>query len=230
MPTALSILAAALVAYIAGSIPWAVIVVRLFWGQDIRTLGSGNTGATNVLRVFGTVPGVSVLLLDAAKGALGVWLAFLLTPAAWAEGTLVTPTYQQDWFMVLGAMGAIAGHSFSPFIGFRGGKGVATAAGAIVVLAPKVIPVMLVIFLVVVAIWKYVSLGSVVIAALFPGVSWLLYPDRYALLAFSVVAAVLVIWRHRSNIGRIRRGEESKITFRRRMWDELKARYHDRSV
>lgn len=223
MPPALSILAAALAAYISGSIPWAVIVVKVFWGQDIRSLGSGNTGATNVLRVFGTAPGVAVLLLDAAKGALGVWLALLLAPEVWgATG--------RDWFMVLGAMAAIAGHSFSPFIGFRGGKGVATAAGAIVVLAPKVIPVMLVIFLVVVAIWKYVSLGSVVIAAFFPGVSWLLYPDRYALIAFSVVAAVLVIWRHRSNIGRIRRGEESKITFRRRMWDELKARYHDRSV
>lgn len=223
MHPALSIPAAALVAYLAGSIPFAMIVVWLFWHQDIRTLGSGNTGATNVLRVFGTAPGVSVLLLDAAKGALGVLLALLLVPEAWGASG-------RDWFMVLGAMAAIAGHSFSPFIGFRGGKGVATAAGAIVVLAPKVVPVMLVIFLVVVAIWKYVSLGSVVIASLFPGVSFVLYPDRHALLAFSVVAAALVIWRHRSNIGRIRRGVESKITFRRRMWDELKARYHDRSV
>lgn len=223
MPPALAIPAAVVAAYLAGSIPFAVIVVRMFWKQDIRTLGSGNTGATNVLRVFGTVPGVSVLLLDAAKGALGVWLALLLAPDAWGA-------HGRDWFGVLGAMAAIGGHSFSPFIGFRGGKGVATAAGAIVMLAPKTVPVMLVIFIVVVAIWKYVSLGSIVIAALFPGVCFALYPSRPALWAFAVVAASLVIWRHRSNIGRVRRGEESKITFRRRMWDELKVRYHDRSV
>lgn len=224
MSPALAVLLAALAAYIAGSIPWAVIVVRVCWGQDICKLGSGNTGATNVLRVFGTVPGVAVLLLDAAKGALGVWFALLLAPAVWGDAG-------RDWFMMLGALGAIAGHSFSPFIGFKGGKGVATAAGAIMMLAPRVIPVMLVIFIVVVALWRYVSLGSIVIAALFPGVSWLLYPERYALLLFSVLAAALVIWRHRSNIGRIRRGEESKISFRTRLWDEIKQRrHHDRSV
>lgn len=221
MEYALRILGAAVAAYLVGSIPWAVIVVKIFWKQDIRTLGSGNTGATNVLRVFGTAPGLAVLFLDALKGAVGVWLALMFVPAEWSSGA--------DWFSVLGAMAAVAGHSFSPFIGFRGGKGVATAAGAIISVAPKVAPVMVVIFVVVVAIWKYVSLGSIVIAALFPGVSWLLYPDRYALLLFSVITAVLVIWRHRSNIGRIRRGEESRITFRRRTWDELKHHQSDRS-
>jgi len=221
MEYALRILGAAVAAYLVGSIPWAVIVVKVFWKQDIRTLGSGNTGATNVLRVFGTAPGLAVLFLDALKGAVGVWLALMFVPAEWSSGA--------DWFSVLGAMAAVAGHSFSPFIGFRGGKGVATAAGAIISVAPKVAPVMVVIFVVVVAIWKYVSLGSIVIAALFPGVSWLLYPDRYALLLFSVITAVLVIWRHRSNIGRITRGEESRITFRRRTWDELKHRQSDRS-
>lgn len=222
MEPALRIAGAALAAYLVGSIPWAVIVVKIFWKQDIRTLGSGNTGATNVLRVFGTAPGLAVLFLDALKGAVGVWLALLFVPAEWAVAG-------KDWFSVLGAMAAVAGHSFSPFIGFRGGKGVATAAGAIVSVAPKVAPVMVIIFVVVVAIWKYVSLGSIVIAALFPGVSWLLYPDRYALLLFSIVVAALVIWRHRSNIGRIRRGEESRITFRRRTWDELKQRQNDGS-
>jgi glycerol-3-phosphate acyltransferase PlsY len=91
-------------------------------------------------------------------------------------------------------------------------------------LAPRVAPVMVILFVIVVAIWKHVSLGSIVIAALFPGVSWALYPDRHALVIFAFATAVLVIWRHRSNIGRIRRGEESKITFRRRTWDELKHR------
>lgn len=220
---ALRILGAALSAYAVGSIPWAVIVVRIFWQQDIRTLGSGNTGATNVLRVFGTAPGLAVMVLDATKGVLGVWLATLFVPAGWGDAGL-------DWFMVLGAIAAIAGHSFSPFIGFAGGKGVATAAGAILMLAPRVMPIMAVLFVVVVAVWKHVSLGSITIAALFPGVSWWLYPDRHALLAFAVLTSALVIWRHRSNIGRIRRGEESKITFRRRVWDDLKSHNHDGSV
>ena len=221
MEYVLRIVGAAIAPYLVGSIPWAVIVVKVFWKQDIRTLGSGNTGATNVLRVFGTAPGLAVLFLDALKGAVGVWLAVMFVPAEWASGA--------DWFSVLRAMAAVAGHSFSPFIGFRGGKGVATAAGAIISVAPKVAPVMVIIFVIVVAIWKYVSLGSIVIAILFPGVSWLLYPGRYALLLFAIVVAALVIWRHRSNIGRIRRGEEHRITFRRRTWDELKHRQSDGS-
>ncbi len=222
MEPVLRVIGAALAAYLVGSIPWAVIVVKLFWKQDIRTLGSGNTGATNVLRVFGTAPGIAVLVLDAGKGALGVALAMLFVPSAWATGGA-------DWFGVIGALAAVAGHSFSPFIGFHGGKGVATAAGAIIMLAPKVAPVMVVIFVIVVAIWKHVSLGSIVIAALFPGVSWWLYPDRPALLILAFATAALVIWRHRSNIGRMRRGEESKITFRRRTWDEMKHRFEQRS-
>lgn len=217
MEPVVRVIGAALVAYLMGSIPWAVIVVKLFWKQDIRTHGSGNTGATNVLRVFGTAPGLAVLALDAGKGALGVALAMLLVPPGWAADGL-------DWFGVIGALAAIAGHSFSPFIGFRGGKGVATATGAIIMLAPKIAPVMIVVFVLVVAIWKYVSLGSIVVVALFPGVSWLLYPDRRALLLFAFATAVLVIWQHRSNIGRIRRGEESRITFGRRTWDELRHR------
>jgi glycerol-3-phosphate acyltransferase PlsY len=217
MEPPLRILGATAGAYLAGSIPWAVIVVRVFWKQDIRSLGSGNTGATNVLRVFGTAPGIAVLLLDAAKGALGVWIAIALAPAAWGAAG-------QDWFGVLGAMAAIAGHSFSPFIGFTGGKGVATAAGAITMLAPMASAVLFVTFVVVVALWKMVSLGSVVIAVLFPGVSWLLYPDQTALRVFALIAASLVIWRHRGNIRRIAAGEESKITFKRRTWDDLRRR------
>lgn len=223
MTPAVRILAAAVSAYAVGSIPWAVIVVRVFWRQDITRLGSGNTGATNVLRVFGTAPGIAVLALDGMKGALGVWLALSLRPLAWGA-------VGHDWFGVLGAMCAVAGHSFSPFIGFRGGKGVATAAGAIMMLAPRVVPPLVALFVVIVAIWKYVSLGSVIIAAVFPGVCWLLYPDRYALLAFAVLVAVLVIWRHRSNIGRIRRGEEHKVNFRRRTWDEIRSRHQNRGV
>ena len=205
--------AALVAAYVLGSIPFAVIVGKLFWGVDVREHGSGNTGATNVLRVFGPAPGFTVLALDGAKGAAAVLVAALLAPAVFGpEG--------HDWFRMLGAMGAIAGHSFSPFIGFKGGKGVATAAGAIIVMAPRVVPVMIILFLLVTAIGRMVSLGSVVIAACFPVATAVLYPGRYSLLAFSIITAVLVIWRHRSNIGRIIHGEEAKITFRRRLLDE----------
>jgi glycerol-3-phosphate acyltransferase PlsY len=217
MELALRVAGTAVGAFLIGSIPWAFIVVRVFWRQDIRSLGSGNAGATNVLRVFGTAPGLSVLFLDAAKGAAAVYLSTVLVPTAWGAAG-------QDWLGTLGAMAAIAGHSFSPFIGFRGGKGVATAAGAITMLAPNVSAVLFVTFIVVVAVWKMVSLGSVVIAVMFPGVSWLLYRDQTALLVFAVIAAALVIWRHRTNLRRIASGEESKITFKRRMWDEVRSR------
>lgn len=205
--------AAAAAAYVLGSLPFAVIVGKIFWGVDVRELGSGNTGATNVLRVFGPAPGFAVLALDGAKGAAAVYVAALVAPLAFgAEG--------HDWFRIVGALGAIAGHSFSPFIGFRGGKGVATAAGAIAVMAPRVVLVLIGVFFIVTALGRMVSLGSVTIATLFPATTALLYPGRYSLLAFAVVTAALVIWRHRSNIGRIIHGEETKITFRRRLLDE----------
>ncbi|MDY0341541.1 MAG: glycerol-3-phosphate 1-O-acyltransferase PlsY [Coriobacteriia bacterium] len=213
MSEALRILGTVVGAYLIGSIPFAVIVVRLFWKQDIRDFGSGNTGATNVLRVFGTAPGLSVYALDALKGAAGVGLALQLAPESWG----VTG---RDWFVVLGAMAAIAGHTLSPFLGFKGGKGVATASGAVIVAAPRVVAVMVVLFLIVVAISKYVSLGSIVIAVMFPVVCLIAYPGRYALAVFALLAGVFVIWKHRSNLGRIKRGEEHRISFKRRMWDE----------
>ncbi|MHB1135477.1 MAG: glycerol-3-phosphate 1-O-acyltransferase PlsY [Coriobacteriia bacterium] len=216
MSEALRILGTVLGAYLIGSIPFAVIVVRLFWKQDIRDFGSGNTGATNVLRVFGTVPGLSVYALDALKGAAGVWLATLLAPDAWgAVGS--------DWFIVLGSMAAVAGHTFSPFLGFKGGKGVATASGAVIVAAPRVVLPLIVLFIVVVALWKYVSLGSIVVAVAFPVVCLIAYPGRYALALFAVTITAFVIWKHRTNIGRIRRGEEHRINFKRRMWDEMRS-------
>jgi glycerol-3-phosphate acyltransferase PlsY len=212
----LRILGTALGAYLVGSIPFGVLIVRVFWHADIRDFGSGNTGATNVLRVFGTAPGLTVYFLDALKGAAGVWLAMLLvSDGASAAGA--------DALVVLGAMAAIAGHTLSPFLGFRGGKGVATASGAILVAAPRVALVMIVLFLLTVAISRYVSLGSIVIAAALPVVSLIAYPGRYAFAMFAFITGAYVIWKHRSNIGRIRRGEENKITFRRRMWDDMKS-------
>jgi len=215
MEDVLRIAGAVVLPYLLGSIPWAVIVVRVFWHQDIRKLGSGNTGATNVLRVFGAAPGFAVLFLDVLKGALGVLAAAALAPEAFGATGV-------DWFMMIGAFAAIAGHSFSFWIGFSGGKGVATAGGAIIVLATKAVPILLLIFIAAVAISRMVSVGSITAGVAFPIVSWIMYPERMALLVFMLAAMVFVIWRHRGNIGRIMKRTEPTITFKRRMWDEAK--------
>ena len=197
------IVAALVAAYALGGIPFALIISRRH-GIDIREHGSGNTGATNVLRVLGTRAGVTVLILDLLKGTAAVGLASLLHP-------LVLGHDAHDWVMLGAAMLAVIGHTFSPYMGFRGGKGVATAAGTLLPIAPSAWFILLLLFVLVVYISRMVSLGSVFIALLFPMLCLLLYSDRPALVWFSLFAATLVIWRHRTNIVRIIRGEEAKI-------------------
>ncbi len=204
--TVLRIAAPFVVAYLVGGIPWSLIVGKRFYGIDPRLSGSGNLGATNAYRTLGARAAIIVLALDIAKGALAVALAMLLCPP-----TVVGNA--RDWVMIGVAMTAVLGHMYSPYIGFKGGKGVATAAGAIAVVMPLVWPILLLTFLAVVAIWRMVSLGSIVIAVEFPLLVWAFYPDHAAFLVFAVVGATLVIFRHRANIARIYRGEESKISW-----------------
>lgn len=194
---------AAVAGFAFGSIPFAVIVSRVFFRTDVRLHGSGNPGATNVFRTFGPPAGIAVLLLDAAKGAAAV------ATARWLLAGVAERPY--DWGMVAASLAAIAGHSFSPFIGFRGGKGVATAAGAVAVLMPVGFAVLLATFASVLVIGRMVSLGSVTLALEFPVLVLLLYGDRTALVAFGFAAGALVFWRHRSNVRRILRGEEPRI-------------------
>lgn len=194
------------VGYLVGGIPWALIVGRRFYGIDPREHGSGNLGATNVFRVLGFRAGLAVAALDIAKGALAVALAMLVFPAEITGNA-------RDWLLISVAMAAVVGHSFSPYIRFRGGKGVATAAGAIAVMTPMAWPILFVTFVVVAAASRMVSLASIVVAFEFPLLTWLLYGNRPALVVFSVVAAGLVIIRHWSNMGRILRGEENKISW-----------------
>jgi acyl phosphate:glycerol-3-phosphate acyltransferase len=131
----------------------------------------------------------------------------------WAPGEL--GTIGQDWVLIGASFAAVLGHTYSPYLRLAGGKGVATAAGALLILTPAAWPVLLLTFVVVIAIWRMVSLGSVAIAVEFPILVVAFYGDRPALVTFSFVAASLVIWRHRSNIARIVRGEEAKITFKK---------------
>jgi len=190
-------------AYALGSVPWSVWVARWTRGIDVRTVGSGNPGATNVLRSAGRGPGIAALAGDVLKGVLAVLLARLLAPsAAW---------------LGLAALAAVCGHVFSVFLDFRGGKGVATAAGALGTVSPPAFLVALAVFAVVVGLTRYVSLGSIVAALAFPVALWLLpgpgvdAEARIAILTSSTLIALLVVARHRSNLERLMAGTESRL-------------------
>lgn len=196
-------------AYLLGGIPWALLVGKGFYKVDVREHGSGNLGATNVMRVLGWKAALVVLLLDIGKGALGVYACGLLVPGP-SSGDLA-----HDWAMTGAALAVMAGHSFSPYIGLRGGKSVATGAGALAVLVPLTLPFLVLSFALVVVITRIVALSSIIISMEFPLLVWWLYPGDAALLALSLVAAGLVIWRHSANIVRIVKGEEPRISFKR---------------
>jgi len=194
------------IAYLLGSIPFGFLLVRLFGGGDVRHKGSGNIGATNVTRVAGAVPGLLTLLLDAGKGILAVWLA-----SKWSGGNI-------RW-ITAAAVAAVIGHMFSVWIGFRGGKGVATGLGVILLICPKAIVTAAVLWFVVLIFWRYVSLASVSAAAAMPIFIYLLYAPGHApptvLSLGIIVISLLVIWKHRANLQRLASGEETPLKFQR---------------
>jgi len=182
-------------AFFFGAIPWGFIAGRLR-GVDLRERGSGNIGATNTLRELGAAAGVTVLILDAFKG--------------WASVALALYLHTSPWIVVAAGLCAVLGHIYSPFVRFNGGKGVATSLGVLLGLSPLVAGGALVIFLAVVIVTRYVSLGSIVAAAGQAGLFWLLpVPLPYRL--FGLLAGVFVIVRHRKNIARLQAGAESKF-------------------
>jgi acyl phosphate:glycerol-3-phosphate acyltransferase len=207
---AIRLLASIAFAYLAGGIPWALIIGLKFYKIDLRIEGSGNLGATNVLRVLGAKAAAATLALDIAKGAAAVGVAVLLVPVV-PFGVLA-----HEWAMILATMAAILGHSYSPYIKLKGGKGVATAAGALLVLTPYPWPILLLTWLLVIAIFRIVSLGSIVIAIEYPILCLIFYPGDWLLIGFATVAATLVVWRHRANVVRIFRGQEPKVSFKNR--------------
>ncbi len=186
--------------YLLGSIPFGYLLVRVFHGEDVRSSGSGNIGATNVARRFPAL-GVATLLLDAGKGVAAVWLA----------KSLFAPP-NRNLLLTVAASFAVLGHMFPLWLKFRGGKGVATSLGAFALVAPKSILCIAGVFLVLVAVFRYVSLGSVVAAALFPILAWGLHesvaPSQILLLG---AASMLIIWKHRQNLGRIVEDTEPKL-------------------
>ncbi|MCL2503143.1 MAG: glycerol-3-phosphate 1-O-acyltransferase PlsY [Coriobacteriia bacterium] len=196
-------------AYLIGGIPWALIVGKRVFGIDPREHGSGNLGATNVLRLFGYRAGAATLFLDFAKGILATALArMLFTPALWGEA-------RAGWVTVAAGVASIVGHSYSPYIRFSGGKGVATSAGVLTVLTPLTVPIQLVVLMAVVGVSRIMSLGSLVIAVAYPLLVLWLYPGDRARMVTALALATLVFWRHRSNIVRLAHGEEAKLDFKR---------------
>ncbi|PYY00593.1 MAG: acyl-phosphate glycerol 3-phosphate acyltransferase [Acidobacteria bacterium] len=197
----------AFVAYVLGSIPFGLILVRVLLGKDVRLTGSGNIGATNVARSGGAKLGVATLLLDALKGYFAVLLASLVS--------LRVAGIDLGLAASLAALCAILGHVFPAWLRFRGGKGVATAVGAFVGLAPRAILVVFAVFLVTVLISRYVSLGSIIASAVFPLLAFFLYRNQSspAGLAVMLGASLLIILKHKANIRRLLDGTENRLQF-----------------
>ncbi len=206
---------AAVVAYVLGSIPFGLILVRLFKGADIRATGSGNIGAANVAR-FAPGLGALTLLLDAAKGFAAIYIVRLL-----AGHPAIGPTAPRDDLpLILGIAGlfAVIGHIFPVWLKFKGGKGVATAMGVYLALVPMAVLTVVVLFIIIIAIWHYSSLASIASTALFPLVAYFVMPreERWQLLPFAVVTSVLIIAKHHQNIHRLLSGTEHRLDLKHR--------------
>jgi glycerol-3-phosphate acyltransferase PlsY len=199
----LRLLLVVIIAYLIGSIPFGYLIVRAQGGGDVRETGSGGTGATNVSRRAGKAAGVFTLVLDALKGVIAVAVARLMLDA---DNT--------DWFVAAAAIAVIVGHVFPVWLGFRGGKGVATGVGVFLSLAPIAVLLAGVIFVAVVAVTKYVSLGSILAAATIPLFVWLfvLEVELKPLLAAAIAGASLIVFAHRGNIARLLSGTEPRIS------------------
>ena len=190
---------AVVAAYLIGSVPFALLLARKWGAADLRRVGSGNLGAANVMRTSGVTAGVLVACLDMAKGAIGVFMAARFTDNAAAPAA--------------GGLAAIVGHIYPIWLRFRGGKGVATACGVFSMLTPLAIPPTLAIFLITVAVTKYISLGSLLATLALPTLAYATGSPAPAVAA-AIGAAALIVFRHRSNMTRLRTGTERRLGVR----------------
>lgn len=201
-------------AYLLGSIPFSYLVARYVSGEDIRTVGSGNAGATNVARTHGKLPGLLALTLDLAKGWFAIWLArFILARPDWPYALTGSggPETSRAFWLGLSALLAVVAHIFPVWIGFRGGKGVATTAGVFLGLHPPALGIAMIIFFAVTLTTRIVSLGSVASAASLPPILLYVFHQPKWLLVFSAVIALIVILKHQSNIRRILSDSENQL-------------------
>jgi glycerol-3-phosphate acyltransferase PlsY len=184
-----------LIAYMLGAIPFGYLLTRISTGKDVRGEGSGNIGATNVLRAAGRGAAVTTMLLDIAKGYAAVWIAGYLTDGS------------SGW-MADAALAVMLGHAFPIFLGFKGGKAVATFTGAFLYLTPVAALAGIIVFVITVVVTRYVSAGSVLAAATFPIGVWLIEHTSLNVLLVAVIASAIVVYRHKDNLRRIRAGKE----------------------
>jgi acyl phosphate:glycerol-3-phosphate acyltransferase len=201
----LSLIAA--VSYVLGSIPFGYLLVRIFRGEDVRQSGSGNIGATNVSRKSPAL-GIITLLLDAFKGSAAVAFAYFLATRG-ADGMIPYTA------MTLAALCAVLGHIFPVWLKFRGGKGVATGLGSFIMITPKAVLLAVAVFIAVVAVFRYVSLGSMVAVASLPLLTYEMNSWGNMPLALLAFACLLIIVRHHENIRRLLAGTESRIGTKR---------------
>jgi len=190
------------VAYLLGAIPFGYLVVKALGGADIRAQGSGNIGAANVARNAGKLAGILTLLLDAGKGYMAVWIV--------ARGT----GGDARW-MIAAAVAAVIGHVFPLWLGFNGGKGVATCFGVILAICPQAVAAAAALWVLVVLFWRYSSLGSIAAVAALPGLVYLFYAPRHAPPTYVslgvILISLLVLAKHRGNIQRLIAGEETPL-------------------
>ena len=192
-----------LVAYLVGGIPFGYLLVRWKTGEDVRSMGSGNIGATNVLRSAGRAIGVATLLLDIAKGFFAVWLTARMSDAS-------------PLWMSLAALAVMAGHAYPVFLKFEGGKAVASFVGAFLYLTPVPMATVLVLFVIVVAATRHISMGSIVAAGALWLAVWLIEHPPVIEVCAALIAGAFIVYRHQANIARLRAGTESVLNLARR--------------
>lgn len=186
-----------LFSYLIGSISFGILVAKLFKGIDIRKYGSGNTGVTNVLRTLGKGPALIVLIGDILKGIVGVLIGLYLGDVTYG---------------MVGGFAVVTGHIYPLYFGFKGGKGAATGFGVVLMLAPDVITIGAIVFVLTIVITRYVSLGSI-LGAIISVIMGFVLQKPLSIQVFLLLTAAFVIYQHRSNIVRLYRGKENKISF-----------------
>jgi acyl phosphate:glycerol-3-phosphate acyltransferase len=210
MVNILLIVAQIVLAYLIGSIPSAVWIGKLLYGIDVREHGSGNAGATNVIRVLGYKAGIPVLIIDVLKGLAAVELAYLFPHQIYSEDTLT-------WIRIGLAVAAVSGHIFPVWAGFKGGKGVGTLAGAAIALFPLALLIVFFVFALTLILTRYVSLSSILGAITFPFIVWFIAGVHHpGLVLLSVLVAIFIPLTHRKNISRLLKGTENKFDFSRK--------------
>ena len=186
-----------LIGYLLGSIPFGLLLTRVAGLGDIRGIGSGNIGATNVLRTGRKGLAAATLLLDALKGAIAVLLVRMLV--------------DDEDIALLAGLAAVLGHLFPVWLNFKGGKGISTTAGVYLALAPAAIGIAVVVFILAVVLTRYVSVGSILGAVALPSAVWFLQPHNLLLGIVTTALGVLAIYKHKANIQRLRAGTESRL-------------------